>query len=600
MICTVCHAKGKHRGHRVIDFEEALAQKKSEGEKLRQSLTSLLTDLSKEVQSLSETSSTLRFEWSLTISEIRATADKFRNALKEAEDAASREAERLFEEKDIEINRRFQEIADISINAENTLKAYGNFDTDRPVPEDLNRLEDFLHSERGTISQIRKITETPVECASLRFEKDGSFEVPKCLGTVSLSRYFPRKIDPPSNLRVTTVETNALRMQWDDIAFPGIDVTYAVNMKSAFGELNFEVKTVILYVTSLKTAIEYKVRVKKVLGAVDKGLESGWSEPELCVRTLCGPQISGSPVFSLGGVRDMAVLTLGTWFQNRKSELLYRGSRDGFAASVFHAMCDGMGPTVTLFVSDRGNVFGGFTSKSWSVDGGKVEDREAFLFTLVCGNRLRVERFPVAVARRAVFHSGLCGPSFGKRTEIRVQSNLKRASAFTGLKTYLDSVGFGSIALSGCCCGDNNDTSEGNCNGGIGIVGPNCNGSVGCNSNTNTNGVIEGINTNTNANGVIEGINTNTNTNEVIEGINTNRNTNGATEVANSSCNSGGNVLANFNSTCSTVKGTFCTIPCFRTQKSFKELCSKKGVGKRTPEEKIKYGLKEIEVYKIF
>ena len=45
--------------------------------------------------------------------------------------------------------------------------------------------------------------------------------------------------------------------------------------------------------------------------------------------------------------------------------LLYRASRDGWAASNFHARCDNKGPTVTVVLSGT-NIFGGFTEQSWT------------------------------------------------------------------------------------------------------------------------------------------------------------------------------------------------------------------------------------------
>ena len=45
--------------------------------------------------------------------------------------------------------------------------------------------------------------------------------------------------------------------------------------------------------------------------------------------------------------------------------LLFRASRDGFAASTFHSKCDNKGPTVTV-VKSGANIFGGFTEKPWT------------------------------------------------------------------------------------------------------------------------------------------------------------------------------------------------------------------------------------------
>ena len=45
--------------------------------------------------------------------------------------------------------------------------------------------------------------------------------------------------------------------------------------------------------------------------------------------------------------------------------LLFRASRDGFAASAFHSTCDNKGPTITV-VKSGGNIFGGFTENAWT------------------------------------------------------------------------------------------------------------------------------------------------------------------------------------------------------------------------------------------
>jgi hypothetical protein len=48
-----------------------------------------------------------------------------------------------------------------------------------------------------------------------------------------------------------------------------------------------------------------------------------------------------------------------------KSELLYKGTRDGFKASKFHELCDNKGSTLTLIKSDQNKIFGGYTSVGW-------------------------------------------------------------------------------------------------------------------------------------------------------------------------------------------------------------------------------------------
>ena len=62
--------------------------------------------------------------------------------------------------------------------------------------------------------------------------------------------------------------------------------------------------------------------------------------------------------------------TMVTWLKdcpaitNDGNKLLYRASRDGWAASNFHSGCDNKGPTVIVIKS--GNyIFGGYTEENW-------------------------------------------------------------------------------------------------------------------------------------------------------------------------------------------------------------------------------------------
>ena len=62
--------------------------------------------------------------------------------------------------------------------------------------------------------------------------------------------------------------------------------------------------------------------------------------------------------------------TLMNWLKESRTirddsdKLLYRASRNGWAASNFHACCDDEGPTVTV-VKSGNYIFGGYTDQSW-------------------------------------------------------------------------------------------------------------------------------------------------------------------------------------------------------------------------------------------
>ncbi len=62
---------------------------------------------------------------------------------------------------------------------------------------------------------------------------------------------------------------------------------------------------------------------------------------------------------------ELELLKKGLNGKNFNLELIMRGSRDGFSSKMFHDLCDGKGPTVTLIESETAKVFGGYTSLPW-------------------------------------------------------------------------------------------------------------------------------------------------------------------------------------------------------------------------------------------
>jgi len=109
-------------------------------------------------------------------------------------------------------------------------------------------------------------------------------------------------------------------------------------------------------------------------------------------------------------------------------KLLYRASRDGWQAAVFHRLCDDKGPTVTIVkTSSNGRIFGGYTSASWAASdsGGYKYDPEAFLFSLV--NGIQLQRPVKLEMRRGNRCSIYCvagyGPTFGMGHDLYVSDS---------------------------------------------------------------------------------------------------------------------------------------------------------------------------------
>ena len=115
---------------------------------------------------------------------------------------------------------------------------------------------------------------------------------------------------------------------------------------------------------------------------------------------------------------------------NIKTKLLYRVSRDGDGADIFHKYCDNKGPTITFAKISNGYRFGGYSGISWTSQGGWVKDKDAFLFSL--NNKLKIMNNNTDTT---VYHGSAYGPDFGNgNNELII--NYYSSKCLTGKHNY--------------------------------------------------------------------------------------------------------------------------------------------------------------------
>ena len=108
--------------------------------------------------------------------------------------------------------------------------------------------------------------------------------------------------------------------------------------------------------------------------------------------------------------------------KKKEFKLLYKASDNEYSASIFHKLCDNQGATLTIIESEYGNIFGGYTSVSWSSGmGDYVADRNAFLFTI----RIPTSDNPTIINPKyneggTVVHNKKFGPVFGSGHDIKI------------------------------------------------------------------------------------------------------------------------------------------------------------------------------------
>ena len=82
------------------------------------------------------------------------------------------------------------------------------------------------------------------------------------------------------------------------------------------------------------------------------------------------------------------------WCGAKSMHLLYRGTRDGMTSNNFHNKCDNKGKTLCLCLNNKGNIFGGYSSISWTSNGGNKTANDCFLFTLTNIYNTEPTKFP--------------------------------------------------------------------------------------------------------------------------------------------------------------------------------------------------------------
>jgi hypothetical protein len=105
--------------------------------------------------------------------------------------------------------------------------------------------------------------------------------------------------------------------------------------------------------------------------------------------------------------------------------LLYRGSRDGFGVSDFHAKCDNKGATLTIVKSTEGCIFGGYSDQSWESRGFGYykSSSRAFLFSMVNPAGLAPMKLPLTGKRnyKALCCYSLNGPMFDLLSDLAIR-----------------------------------------------------------------------------------------------------------------------------------------------------------------------------------
>jgi hypothetical protein len=111
-----------------------------------------------------------------------------------------------------------------------------------------------------------------------------------------------------------------------------------------------------------------------------------------------------------------------TDFGQKQWKLLYRGADDGFRSSDFHRKCDSHSNTITIILTTKGFIFGGFTPVAWDSSNYSKPDstQTSFLFSLKNPHTSEAKKFSMNSSSCAIVGHPSWGPVFGSNNDMCV------------------------------------------------------------------------------------------------------------------------------------------------------------------------------------
>ena len=286
------------------------------------------------------------------------------------------------------------------------------------------------------------------------------------------------------NLKISFIEDESI-IKYEDYYFNGIPIPKDIEFQEV-GAKSFKVlwnidETNINILNIDKKEIKYKIEMKKEnsnedfnqiyegnennyvvndklekntnyeikLCSVYKGINSHWTE----IHKIKTKDFDiDSNILSEQEKGNEYLQKLYEWTGYKKMELLYRGTRDGDGSKTFHDKCNNQGPTICLCKNEKGNIFGGYSSISWTSDGNWHSSYDNFLCTLTNIHGTAPAKFPITQNyENAIYDYSSYGPTFGGNHDININNNyLNNNSSYCNLGySYTDSLGHGNSIFSG-------------------------------------------------------------------------------------------------------------------------------------------------------
>ena len=305
------------------------------------------------------------------------------------------------------------------------------------------------------LSYVSKINKNQKEMRTLfqKLMKNLNISFIENESKIKYDDYYFNGIPIPKNIEFKDIGVNSFKVLWkiDDINILNVDkkeINYRIeikkeNSKEDFIQIYEGNENNYLVKNNIEKNTNYEIRICSIY----KDIISNWTEiHKIKTKNL--------DCLILNGVEkgDEYLEKIYEWTGYKNMKLLYRGTRDGDGSNIFHNKCDNQGPTLCLCKNEKGNIFGGYASISWTSDGNYHSANGSFLFTLTNIHGINPTKYPNTQRYEyAVCHNSGYGPTFGGNHDLNISNNyLNNNSSYCCFGySYPDVLGKGHSIFSG-------------------------------------------------------------------------------------------------------------------------------------------------------
>ena len=435
----MCYFSNIHNKHKIlkIDDEEALkkenisiedstkdfSENKNRIEEIKNKIEKEIIEINKSYDKADkEVTKSYKLKHEKLIKEENNLKDKLKNEVTKIKE-------------NLEIN--LSKINEIIKKNERIMKGLKLFleEEDKQMIKKLN----YISNINKNLKEMKLYSQEPMKNIKIIFnEKENN---------IIYDEYYFNGISIPKDITFNEIGINSFKISWkiDDIKnIDNKEIKYKVEIRKENEEfkLSYEGNNNNCIINNLESDTYYEISICSFYN----NIISNWTQ---IYKIKTKDKNIDSIILKNNERKNEFVNKILEWSGYKSMELIYRGTRDGMTSNDFHNKCDNKGKTICLFLNEKDNIFGGYSSIPWQNSGGYKTANDCFLFTLTNIYNTQPTKFPY-IKGSSVYHHFEYGPYFGGNNDLcfyKSFSNNSNRSCFPD--SYKDVLGKGKSIFTG-------------------------------------------------------------------------------------------------------------------------------------------------------